>query len=155
MENVRIRMAVLDDINELIRIRLIFGEELSGVKNHPNEQLLVQSLKEYLEKELGNKYLVWLAVIDNEIISTAAVCIREQPGSFLNTSGIWGYVMNVYTFPKYRKMGLADKLMKTLIDECRQNGIGALDLHASELGKSCYEKLDFKLHDQPYYRLYL
>ena len=54
------------------------------------------------------------------------------------------YVHSVYTVPEYRRHGLARRLLKAMIDYCRDNGWPRITLHASDFGRGLYEDLGFK-----------
>jgi len=54
------------------------------------------------------------------------------------------YVHSVYTVPEYRRQGLARRLLKAMIDYCRDNGWPRISLHASDMGRGLYEDLGFK-----------
>ena len=71
--------------------------------------------------------------------------IEERPanGSFI--TGIVGNLINVLTYPEYRHAGLATRVIGMLIEECRQLGVSAIDLNATEMGRGVYERLGFKV----------
>jgi len=52
-------------------------------------------------------------------------------------------VINVYTEPESRKLGLARRLMEALIDWSREAGIERIALHASPYGRPLYDSLGF------------
>jgi GNAT superfamily N-acetyltransferase len=54
------------------------------------------------------------------------------------------YLWNVYTYPEFRKRGLARLLTQRAIAYCRQHGHKILWLHASEFGRPLYESLGFE-----------
>ena len=53
-------------------------------------------------------------------------------------------VLNVFTYPEYRKKGVATELLKRLIDEAGKQNLSYIELSASEAGRPLYEKLGFK-----------
>jgi len=57
-------------------------------------------------------------------------------------------VLNVLTYPQYRKMGYATKIMNFIIEEAKNHDVSYIELSASELGKPLYKKLGF-LEDIP------
>jgi ribosomal protein S18 acetylase RimI-like enzyme len=54
------------------------------------------------------------------------------------------YLLNVYTYPEFRKRGLARLLTEQAIAYCRKRGLKVLWLHASEHGRPLYESLGFE-----------
>ena len=53
-------------------------------------------------------------------------------------------ILNLYTYPQYRRQGLARLLMQTMIDRCRGEGFASVSLHASDDGRLLYEALGFQ-----------
>ena len=56
---------------------------------------------------------------------------------------VWKDLMNVYTFPEYRKRGIAKKLIEKIIKEAKLKGINFIDLMATEVGYNLYKNLGF------------
>jgi GNAT superfamily N-acetyltransferase len=90
-------------------------------------------------------YLAWFATTEQSaIIAGAGTAIEDFPATPRDQTGRRAYVMNVYTNPKYRHQGLARRLMRTILDWCRENGIQTVALQASDEGRPLYESLGFK-----------
>jgi len=90
-------------------------------------------------------YLGWFVTTEQRaIIAGAGVSIEDFPATPRDQTGRRAYVMNVYTDPPYRHRGLARRLMQTLLDWCRANGIQTVALQASDKGRPLYESLGFK-----------
>lgn len=99
-------------------------------------------LRDRLAREV---YLGWFALTpDEQIVAGVGLWLLDWPPGPLDQSSLRGYVLNVYTAPDYRYRGLASKLMQTLLEWCRAQGIHTISLHASDQGRSVYEHLDFK-----------
>jgi ribosomal protein S18 acetylase RimI-like enzyme len=58
-----------------------------------------------------------------------------------------GTLLNVYTFPEYRRKGIAKRLLEEIIKEAKLIGIDSIDLKATEDGYNLYKKLGFKDDD--------
>lgn len=97
----------------------------------------------YLTRALSSgEYVGWLVEAEGRIIAGAGVQIRAilpRP----ETLGPEAIVLNVYTDPAFRRQGIAELLMRRVIDWSREAGIGRLVLHASTDGRPLYEKLGF------------
>jgi len=52
--------------------------------------------------------------------------------------------LNVYTFPEYRKKGIAKKLIEEIIKEAKLFGVDRIDLKATEAGYNLYKKIGFR-----------
>lgn len=87
----------------------------------------------------------WVAINNDDIVSTAGACIMKRPPSFTNPTGEFVYITNVYTVNEYRRQGIATKLVELVLEDAKSRGYSFAQLHASEDGKSVYKKLGF--HD--------
>ncbi|RYG44018.1 MAG: GNAT family N-acetyltransferase, partial [Chitinophagaceae bacterium] len=78
------------------------------------------------------------------------------PGTLRNPSGKWGYVLNVYTAPDYRRKGFSKQvlelLMQTATDEYE---VMAFELHATAEGEQVYVKSGFATHPEPTFRRFV
>ena len=62
--------------------------------------------------------------------------------TFHNTTGRKAYIMNMYTDPKYRHRGIAEKILKMLLKEIERRNIVEVTLEATDMGKPLYESVD-------------
>lgn len=110
---------------------------------------------EYIKKNINkDNLLIYIAVKDNEIISSCMLCIFETIPLPSNYSGKTGELLNVYTKKEYRRQGHAAKLIKLLIDEARKKGVGKINLSYTAGGYPLYKLLGFKkIDNQMEYRL--
>ena len=110
---------------------------------------------EYIKKNINkDNLLIYIAVKDNEIISSCMLCIFETIPLPSNYSGKTGELLNVYTKKEYRRQGHAAKLIKLLIDEARKKGVGKVNLSYTAGGYHLYKLLGFKkIDNQMEYRL--
>jgi GNAT superfamily N-acetyltransferase len=78
--------------------------------------------------------------------ATASSCNRSCPRP-LDVStireGRRGSIGNVFTEPQWRRRGIAGLLIKEIINWCKNEQIDRLVLHASDEGRSIYERLGF------------
>jgi GNAT superfamily N-acetyltransferase len=150
------RKATVSDIPTMVDYRIDFMEEFLG--KQPEEK--VMELKTYLrnyfkEAIVSGAYVCYLALDEGYVAGMGGIVFREQPGSFKNPSGRVGYLMNMYTVPSYRKKGICSRILEQLIEEGKQRGLVAFELHATKDGEPVYQKRDFKFHTEPTYRRYL
>jgi GNAT superfamily N-acetyltransferase len=91
---------------------------------------------------------LWLvAEADGRIVATGAAFLRGGR-SALALTGLNATIAGVYTFPEYRRRGLARAIVTRLIDLCRTQGCRAIRLRASEQGRPLYEQLGFVPGDE-------
>ena len=142
----KIRKANLNDVNLLIVLRLDFLR-MNGANFTVEEQIaIVAQMRNYFQKHIPlGDFIACLAEENGQVASAAYVVIEERPanGSFI--TGVVGNLINVLTYPEYRHAGLATRVIGVLIEECRQLGVSAIDLDATEMGRGVYERLGFKV----------
>ena len=89
-------------------------------------------------------YRGWLAQApDGEVVAGGGVLLVSFPCQPRDPSPRRAWILNVYTEPRYRRQGLARRLMEVAIAWCRKQGLGSVYLHASEDGRPLYEALGF------------
>jgi GNAT superfamily N-acetyltransferase len=84
------------------------------------------------------------AEIDGEIVAGGGIVMAAWPGSPFNFEPKRAWILNIYVEPAFRRQGLAQTITERLIAWCREHGFASVALHASEYGRSLYEKLGFK-----------
>ncbi|MGZ3584213.1 MAG: GNAT family N-acetyltransferase [Ktedonobacterales bacterium] len=92
----------------------------------------------------SGEYIGWFATTPNDdVVAGAGVQMRHllpRPETFTEREAL---VVNVYVAPEYRRQGLARRLMTTILDWCKEQGIERVVLHPSSLGRPLYESLGF------------
>jgi predicted GNAT family acetyltransferase len=143
-QKMTLRIATHEDINSLIQIRIDFltdGRHLSQ-----NEEFEIKTqLQAYFSKHIPSRTFIGIfAEINRSIVSTAYLAISEKPANASFITGITGTILNVYTYPEFRKKGIATKVVEKIIEEAKLLGVSHLDLQATDNGKTLYEKMGFK-----------
>jgi ribosomal protein S18 acetylase RimI-like enzyme len=141
--NIHIRKATISDVDILIKLRFDFLLTLYDNLTKDEDILIREQLATYFINHINYDLLAIFAEIDNNISSTAFLVISEMPANLESINGKRGTLLNVFTYPKYRRMGLATKVIKQIITDAKQIGISAIDLDATQDGKLLYEKLGF------------
>ena len=91
------------------------------------------------------EYLAWFAVeADGSIAAGLGLWLMDWPPHMIGPGARRGNILNVYTEPHARRLGLARLLMETALDWCRDNGIRAVILHSSDDGRRLYESMGFQ-----------
>ena len=104
-------------------------------------------LKEWLD---SGDYVGWLATPANQpemVVGGAGVQLQPILPRPVNAStvgeGRQGTVVNVFTEPQWRRRGIAGLLIKEIITWSKDEHLDRLLLHASDEGRSLYERLGF------------
>jgi GNAT superfamily N-acetyltransferase len=154
-EKIEYHLATLKDLDIVIKMNLRFAHEFNGIQNPDIEAILLKSKTDYFKKELNNNYLSWYATVNKQVASIAGLIVRHQLPTMSNHSGIWGYIICVYTLPEYRRRGLSKNILQRLTNTAKEMGITALELHASKDGEHVYIKEGFQIYNEPTYRKFI
>ncbi len=139
-----IRMASLDDIDKLIKVRFDYFATEKWEVSSEQKKVIEANLRQYYSTYLNTDFYVAIVEVENEIASVAFLAISAKPANLSFPTGRIGTVLNVLTYPKYRKKGYAASAMKMLINEAKKQKLSYVELSASELGKPLYQKLGFE-----------
>ena len=137
------RKATINDCETLVKLRLIFLEESINYIAASAKAAISSQLVSYYPKHIEHDFIAYMAEINGGIAATAFLTMIERPANPALVTGKIGIISNVYTFPKYRKNGIALELMKRLIEEAKVANLSYIELAATESGKYVYEKLGF------------
>ncbi|MCY3413999.1 MAG: GNAT family N-acetyltransferase [Candidatus Heimdallarchaeota archaeon] len=156
---VSVRMATVDDIEDLIKLRLEMFKSSSMIDKPESiaEDKFIEiinrtrePIKQYFLENIPNKeFFGWLAFNQHgEAIGSGGAIIHKNPPSPSNISGKIGYIMNISTMPNYRRMGVATKITTTILKWLKEQGITKVTLHPSRDGRFLYRKLGFAVIDE-------
>ncbi len=142
--------ATLADVDALVENRLLFAIELNGEQTDTAKDHLRSQMRDYFVRTIPTEASISIvAKFENRIVGIGTVVFRETLGGFRNPSGKWGYIMNMYTVPEFRKRGICSRILELLVEEGRKLDVIAFELHATEAGQPVYLKGGFKLHNEP------
>jgi ribosomal protein S18 acetylase RimI-like enzyme len=133
-----------NDKELFINLRFVFLMDRYSLDK--NEKIEIEnSLKIYFDEHINkNDFIGIVGEYNGNVVSTAYLIIYNKPATLSNLYGKVGTLVNVYTYPEYRKKGIAKKLIKEIINEGKNQGIKYFDLFASEEGYNIYKELGFK-----------
>ena len=146
-----VRSATVADIPFLAHHRAAMFRDM-GKLAESQVPSLERATASYLRDALPRgEYVAWVAEVNEPpaaVIGGAGVQIRPipprpVPGSEDLELGPEGIVLNVYVEPAWRRRGVAEALMRTLLDVLAERRIRRVVLHASEEGRRLYERLGF------------
>ncbi|MGW8951483.1 GNAT family N-acetyltransferase [Streptomyces sp. NPDC055709] len=152
----RARRARPDDAEELVRLRTVMHESLSG---HPaSETGWRPAAAETLRRRLGDPggdLAAFVVERPGGLAACAVGTIEHRLGGPGNPTGTTGYVFSVATDPDRRRRGHSRACMEALLDWFRERGVRRVDLRASEEGEPLYASLGFVRTPDPAMRLTL
>ena len=140
----KIRKLSINDIELLVKLRIDFlcdeGIEL------PKQELddITQKCRDYFHHAYEtDSFVAFVAEDGEELMSCAFMSTGYRPPRRAFAPYSVGTIYNVLTYKKYRKRGLATKVLNALMDEAKLMGIHTVDLWATKDGEKLYENLGF------------
>lgn len=135
------------DMETIIKLRVEFLKEAGLVKDEEDNDKLKNEICDFVTAHLNKDLHFWFAEVENEAVAAGAVSIWDKLPVKAESISKVAYFSNMYTCPKYRKMGIASSLMKHIFGFLKEDGVQKAMLHALEGGKGVYRKLGFSSHE--------
>ena len=144
MPRARLRQATLDDLATLVRQRRRMFEHMGATdaalldeadrlyRRWARARLKSGKLVGFLVEERGEAVAggcVWLQPVQPR----PHALVTEQP-----------YILSMFTEPAHRGKGHASRIVRAAVQWARERGYPRISLHASEEGRSVYERLGFE-----------
>ena len=138
-----IRMASMNDFETFIKVRFDYFTAENWKVSVEQREIIESNLRQYYSAYLNTDFFAAFAEENNEIASVAFLAISRKPANLSFPTGKIGTILNVLTYPQYRKKGYATGAMNALICEAKRRNLSYLELSSTESGKSLYKKLGF------------
>ena len=144
------RRGTIEDIDILTETRI----EVLRAANKLSDDVDMSEVKEhsynYYKKSLcDGTHIAYLVFDENRFVGAGGVSFYQVMPTYHNPSGYKAYIMNMYTNPEYRRMGIAYKTLDMLISDTKNRGITSISLEATDMGCPLYEKYGFiKMKDE-------
>lgn len=145
-----VRLAKLDDAEMVGYHRARMFQEMGQIPSHLFDTFRIRSSERLRELLASNEYVGWLASPEDapeKIIAGAGVQLRQVLPHPANNEqfaeGRHALIINVFTEPEWRRRGLAELLLRRIIEWSQEQKLDRLVLHASQYGRALYERLGF------------
>ena len=149
-----IRPATISDIPSIVQHRELMFREM-GIPAAFADMAAAMDL--WLRQAIPSKtYLGWIAEsARGEIAGGSGLIVIPWPPGPMTMDPRCGFVFNVYTAAAHRKQGLAKRLMTTMHEWCRAQGIERVALNASTFGQPIYAQMGYIVTAEPMMRMRL
>jgi GNAT superfamily N-acetyltransferase len=142
--NITIREATADDIPEILEQRKRIYIDMGHGESEALSRMVTTS-REFLAHAIpAGSFRGWLASAENRIVAGGAVLLSPWPSHTYDGECRRATILNIYTYPEFRRRGIARQLMQFMIEWCRKQRLAMVYLHASEDGRALYESLGFE-----------
>lgn len=150
MMNLEYRKATIADLEILTETRITVLRAANRLTEDVDMTEVEAESYQYYKKALTDGTHVAYLVFDGEKFAGAGgVSFYQVMPTYHNSTGRKAYIMNMYTAPEYRRKGIAFQTLDLLVKEAKQQGITAISLEATQMGRPLYEKYGFvKMNDE-------
>ncbi|MBN2352909.1 MAG: GNAT family N-acetyltransferase [Spirochaetales bacterium] len=114
-------------------------KDLSGVR----EEFIKAAVGYYREKLGTDGEVSLVAKCGGETIASGTIMFQLRPPGVNRLRNLFGYILNMYVRPEWRRKGAATAVMQALHDEARKRGAVRVGLHASSAGAAVYAGLGY------------
>lgn len=151
---IKIRRIESGEIQLLVEYRMLYLAELQGEKDESYKKKLQADLELYFEKAIiEGRFFAFLAEKEGKPVSFGGMVVKEIPGDFTKSSYLEGDILNMYTVPKARRLGISSMILEKLLTEAKTMGISKVALHTTEDGEKMYRSFGFSEPVYPYLEL--
>jgi GNAT superfamily N-acetyltransferase len=141
----QIRSANLHDLRQLVHHRRAMFEDM-GHRDPGVLDRVDQASRVYFSEALPlGAYKAWLAETpDFRVVAGGGIVLADWPGYPGESLAKRAWILNMYTEPEARRLGIAKRILETMLAWCRTEGLATVSLHASPAGRPLYESLNFQ-----------
>jgi GNAT superfamily N-acetyltransferase len=144
-ESFVIRAGSVADLETVVAHRKAMFREM-GYRDEQALDAMSEAFRPWLARKMREKqYLAWFAVDSGGAIAAGlGLWLMDWPPHMMGPGPWRANILNVYTRPQNRRMGLARRLMDTSLAWCRVNHVPTVILHSSDDGRRLYESMGFE-----------
>lgn len=140
----RIRPATVADGEIILHHRRRMFADM-GEGNESELDAMVASARPLLATVLRDgSYRGWLIEVADTVVAGGGVAVVPYQPTPFDVLPRRAYILNMYTEPAYRRQGLAKQVLEAIVTWCREQGLKAVLLHASDAGRPLYEQMGFQ-----------
>ena len=150
LEKFEYKRAMLEDIEELVRTRILVLRAANKLSYDVDMSLVEQETCAYYKRALETgEHIAYLVYDNGTFIGAGGVSFYQVMPTYHNPSGKKAYIMNMYTAPEYRRRGIAFHTLDLLVKAAKEQGVSQIALEATDMGRPLYEKYGFvKMEDE-------
>lgn len=141
---IEFRKATTEDIDTLAKVRIDFLCEANKLTEEEKEVLLAANRQYFTETMADGSFTAWIALDGADIAGTSGITFYKVPPNASCPTGKTAYISNMFTYPRFRKQGIASRLFSLIVDEAKINGYKKVLLNATDMGKPLYARYGFQ-----------
>ena len=148
-----VELAGIQDAEALAEMRLAYLRESFGTLGEAETAALRAQLPAYFQKHTGSDLFAYVIRSGGEIVSCAFLLVVEKPMSPAFPNGKTGILLNVYTRPVFRRMGLAGSILRRLTEDARALRLSEIECKAVKAAVPLYRSIGFEDDVTDYHRM--
>ena len=142
--------ASVEDIPVLVGHHHRMFEEIWNFRNLVVDRQKLDDMDAAYQDKLESEFVdgtckAWLVKEGDHIIASGAISVVSMVPTPVDSSCRVAYLHSVFTENTRRKKGIAELIVRKILDYCQSKDINRVILNASEVGRPLYEKIGFKL----------
>lgn len=130
-------------VNEFWQLRVELLKELEEINSETDIFILETVTKKYYLSHINKDLVSWGILHENKLVAIGSLCLFERIPYEENINGLEGYILNIYTSPKFRNKGFANCILDEIINYASKNHVKRLWLNSSEQGMKLYTERGF------------
>src|SRR5579883_1506265 len=137
-----LRRSTTADLDTLVEHRRAMFQDM-GYTDQETMGAMAAKFRPWLLAHMNaGDYLAWVITAPHDFIAASSgLWLLDWPPHLVGKGTHRGNILNVYTYPSFRRRGLARELMQAVLSWCRGNGVDTVILHASDSG-ACPLRID-------------
>ena len=136
--------ATIEDIDLLTKTRIEVLLAANSLPDSTDMKEVEKQSRSYYENAIpGGTHTAFLAFDREQFVGAGGISYYQVMPTYHNPTGRKGYVMNMYTRPEYRRLGIAYHMLELLIQDAREKDVTFISLEATSAGRPLYEKYGF------------
>ncbi len=142
--SINFRIADKSDLDLIVEMRMDFIKEIQQCDDIGHIIKSSEENRNYFLQHFNNStFIGFLGDYNNQTICCAGLLLYSLPPLIAKINRLQGHVLNFYTIPEYRNMGVGNSLMKFMIQKSREIGIDRLFLNSTKSGERVYKDNGF------------
>ena len=148
-----VRPAGEADIEVLVDLRRAMFESMGCEDEAALERMTEACARYFAEAMPSGAFRAWVAEADDQVIASGGLVIHPSPPTVQNLAGQEGYIMSMFTWPEWRRQGVATAVLQAILDYLREWGVPLASLRATPVGRPLYARLGFEPVDAMHLQL--